>query len=262
MFLAIDIGNSKIKCGLFDGDDLVLTVEMRSDPTASVAAYRHSLRNRLGDFAPTAAGVSSVVPSITEMIVKAVQDDFMVPTTVIGPDLDPPFEVDYVPPEALGSDRLCAAAAAVRKYPLADHAEGGQSRPRPLVVIDAGTTITYEVVVDGVYRGGAIAPGPSLSAIALSGGTGRLPEIRPSIPKHPVANCTLDGIRSGVMFGFIDSVAGMIERLEAELEMAPFVVATGGGGAFLKKHVAAIDVFEPHLVLEGIAFMVRRSGAD
>jgi len=262
VFLAIDIGNSKIKCGLFDGHDLTLTVEMRSDPTASVAAYRHSLRSRLGDLTPTAAGISSVVPALTEMIVKAVQDDFMVPATVVGPELDPPFEVDYVPPETLGADRLCAAAAAVRRYAQADHAEGGLSRGRPLVVVDAGTTVTYDVVVDGVYRGGAIAPGPTLSASALSRGTGKLPEIKPSIPKHPVANCTQDGIRSGVMFGFVDSVAGMIDRLEAELEMAPFVVATGGGGAFLERHVDAVDVYEPHLVLEGIAFMVRRTGAD
>lgn len=277
MFLAIDIGNSKIKCGLFDRDDLVLTVEMKSDPTASVAAYRHSLRSRLGDLTPTEAGISSVVPTLTEKIVKAVRDDFMVPVSVVGPNHDPPFEVDYVPAESLGADRLCAAVAAFMRYARKDH--GGddhthidhvQNDPapddngpaRPLVVVDAGTTVTYEVVVDGVYKGGAIAPGPALSAAALSGRTGKLPAVETSIPKHAVGNSTDDGIRSGIMFGFVDSVTGMIDRITADLGMTPFVVATGGGGAFLKKHVDSVDVYEPHLVLEGIAFMIRRTESD
>jgi len=64
------------------------------------------------------------------------------------------------------------------------------------------------------------------------------------------------------MFGFVDSVAGMIDRITADLGMAPFVVVTGGGGAFLEKHVEAVDVYEPHLVLEGIAFMIRRTESD
>lgn len=256
MFLAVDIGNSRIKCGLFEGDTLVSTIDMRSDPTASVAAYRHSLRSRLGELTPTAAGVSSVVPTMTDMIVQAIRDDFMVLASVVGPDLDPPFEIDYVPPESLGADRLCAAAAAFRKYAQDD---AGQNRP--LVVVDAGTTITYEVVVDGVYKGGAILPGPTLSADALARGTGKLPLITASTPRKAVGKSTTDAIRSGIMFGFVDSVTGMIARLESELRTTPFVVSTGGAGEFLEKRIDAVDVYEPHLVLEGIAFMVRRSGS-
>jgi type III pantothenate kinase len=257
MFLAIDIGNSWTKCGLFDGDNIVTTFAMETDQTASIAAYRHSLRSRLDNIAPDAAGVCSVVPSMTDMMVKAVRDDFMVLADIVGPDMDLPFELDYTPPESLGPDRLCAAAAATVKY-----APDGGKEARPLVVVDAGTAITYELIADGVYRGGAIAPGPALAAHSLARGTGQLPSVELSMPKSPVANRTDDGLRSGIMLGFIDGVSGMVDRLTENLGTTPLAIATGGWGSFLVEHVDSLTVLEPHLVLEGIALMCRRTAAD
>lgn len=250
MFLAVDIGNSLIKCGLFEHGELVARFSMLSDPSASLAAYRHSLRSHVHDATPTSAGLCSVVPALTEVIGRAIRDDFMLLPTVVGPEIDLPFDLDYHPADSLGADRLCAAAAAYTRY---GHDEVGNSRA--IIVVDAGTAVTYEVIVDGVYRGGAIAPGPELSADALTGGAARLSRIDVTVPGGPIGNNTVDGIRSGIMLGFLDSVSGMLQRLTEAIGAEPFVVATGGGAEFLASHVPKIDVFEPDLVLEGVAFL-------
>lgn len=250
MFLAIDIGNSSITCGLFDESELVSTFEMAADRRASAAAYRHSLRSRLEGRAPTTSGISSVVPELTDLLVRAVRDDFMVLPTVIDSSLQLPIVVDYDPVDSLGADRLCAAAAAHEKFGLDDAGD-----PRPVIVVDAGTAVTYEVVYDGAYRGGAIGPGPVLMSHALAGGTSQLGKSELSIPSSPLGRNTIDALRSGIMFGFLDSVSSMIDRLEAEHEGAHFIVATGGWGSFLADRIDEIDLFAPNLVLDGIEML-------
>ena len=247
MFLALDIGNSRIKAGLFESGRLVDTFTMSNDQSASVAAYRHSLRGHVGDRTPIAAAVSSVVPEMTERIVAAVRDDFMILPVVISHDLVTAFEIDYDPAESLGVDRLCAVAAASEKYGLDQ-----EGNLRPLIVIDAGTAATIDLLVDGVFRGGAIMPGPRLMVRALAAGAARLTEVDLGIPKNPVGNSTLKGLESGIMLGFLDAVTGMIDRFIQAEARKPFVVATGGGGKLLADELAIVDYFDGDLVLEGI----------
>jgi type III pantothenate kinase len=228
--------------------------EMESSPTASVAAYRHSLRSRLHDVTPISAGISSVVPGLTSVIAQAVRDDFMIVPTIVDSKLELPFAVDYDPPESLGADRLCAAAAACAKLELS-----GPDAAASVIVVDAGTAVTYDVVEGGCYRGGAIAPGPQMAISALDRGTAMLHVVELSVPKKALANDTTDGIRSGVVFGFVDSVSAMIKRLAAEIESTPVVFATGGWGSFLAEHVDAIDSYEPNLVLEGVWLLASES---
>ena len=123
--LALDVGNSRIKCALFAGTEIELAFEMGSDPTASVAAYRHTLRQRIGQRIPAAAGMSSVVPALTDLLVDAVRSDFMVLPELVSTSLTLPIEIDYSPPESLGADRLAAACAAESRY-----GRDGQAQPR------------------------------------------------------------------------------------------------------------------------------------
>ena len=152
----------------------------------------------------------------------------------------------------MGVDRLCAAAAAQAKY-----GRGDDGRERAVIVVDAGTAVNYEVVIGGVYRGGAIAPGPVLSASALAWGTAKLSEIDLATPKKAVGDNTEDAIRSGVVFGFIDSVSGMLRRLIGETDGEVVVIATGGCAGILRDRVDAINIVDDTLVLEGIRLLAQ-----
>jgi type III pantothenate kinase len=248
MFLAVDVGNSNVRCAVFSGPEIVSSFRMAADANASVAAYRHSIHARIGNQRPLAAGISSVVPSLTGKLLEAVREEFMILPTVISSELDLPIRLDYQPASSLGTDRVCAAAAAWLRY-----GSDEQGAPRPVLVLDAGTATTFELIVDGTYLGGAISAGPGLMARAMASGTGQLPAIDPAVPDSPVGRTTVESLQSGIMFSFIDGSDRMIARMSAELDTRPFVVATGGWGALLAEQLERIDRYDEDLVLDGIA---------
>ena len=132
----------------------------------------------------------------------------------------------------------------------------GGTAAHSVVALDAGTAVTYEVVDRaGVYHGGAIAPGPYLMEHALHTGTAQLPEVPLELPPVPLGRSTREAIQVGILYGFIDGVRGMLDRLVEYLGEPPYVVATGGWAPFLEDHVAAIDAVDPHLVLRGVRIL-------
>lgn len=242
MWLVLDIGNSAIKGGLYEHEQLQRTFRV---VTADDHDWPTTLSEELACESIERVGVTSVVPAATNALQALLRRrPSPLPLLVVTPRLHLPFELAYATPATLGTDRLAAAAAAWTHHRV----EG-----RPVVALDAGTAVTYEVIDhQGVYRGGAIGPGPDLLRRALHTGTAQLPEVPLEYPVPSIGTSTHTAIQSGVMHGFVDGVQGMLHRLGATLDADPVVVATGGWSPLLAEHVGAIDVTTPHLVLEGI----------
>ena len=249
MDLALDIGNSAVKGGVFvDG---LLRHTFRLDPapaSASAAGWEHVLRQALGG-APQRAALSSVVPAATERVRTALQRAWGLDALLVHAGLRLPFALAYGTPATLGADRLAAAAGAWTHY--------GAPEGRSVLALDAGTALTYEVVRAGPqearYEGGAIAPGPVLLQRALAEGTAQLPAVPLDLPSSPIGGSTHEALQSGLLYGLLDSAGGMTHRLTRALSgPPPVVVSTGGWGAFLHDHLDGIDHHDPHLVLRGV----------
>lgn len=271
MWFVFDIGNSSIKGGLFDEDGLVRTFVLTHDAAALAVGLDAELKNvsvRAVDDgshgnAPPAdgremsqqaadqrvrAGLASVVPATTERLARLLHARG-IDVTVVGHGMNLPFRLAYRTPETLGTDRLAAAAAAWMQFGRVDR--------RSVVALDAGTALTFEVIdASASYLGGAIAPGPALLQRALSRETAQLPEVPLELPASPIGRSTTEAMQAGVMVGFIETVKGLLRRIDETLGEEAFVVATGGWCRLLHEHVEEVDAVDTHLVLRGIRVLM------
>jgi type III pantothenate kinase len=256
MLLTLDVGNSAVKGGLFDGTDLrrVFSVPLDAvDASAPepAAAWGEALRPHLGDAAIDRIGLCSVVPATGNALATALSRDVDAALTVVRPTMTLPFELNYETPETLGADRLAAAAAGWRQYGAT------ADPPRSVIVLDAGTAVTAEVVHrEGVYEGGVITAGPDLVRRALRDGTAQLPEVPLALPDAPIGRSTQTALQSGIMWGLVDTIQGMAARHAEPLPDPPQIVLTGGWGPLLTDHLDGLDHHAPHLVLHGIRVLV------
>ncbi len=249
MTLTLDIGNTAIKGGLFAGEHLARTFRCETDTAPpTLLAF---LRDHLDGSGVERVGVVSVVPPATERLLEAIEAATGRRASVISAATPLPFAVGYGTPETLGSDRVAAVAGAWTRYP-----DAGRGGTRPLVVVDAGTAVTVEVLADGCYLGGAIAAGPDLTRRALARGTAQVPEVEPELPASPIGRSTCEAVQAGVMLPFLDGVQGLLRRTAGALGEAPFVVVTGGWGGWLAARIPEIDRVEPELVLHGVRALV------
>ncbi|HYE94587.1 MAG TPA: type III pantothenate kinase [Rubricoccaceae bacterium] len=245
MFLALDIGNSAVKAGLYGGDAWRVERFPFEDAGRLAGAF--------GAAAVSAAGLASVVPTQTTTWAGAARRAFGVDPVLLTVSMPLPFRMGYRTPETLGTDRLAAAAAAFLLF-----GRPAEGVVRPVVALDAGTAWTLDVVDgEGVYRGGAIAPGPDLLRRSLSRGTAQLPEVTFDLPASPIGGSTTEALQAGLLFPFLDGLAGLLDRVSDELGARPFTVLTGGWGPFLYDHLPGrFDAVAPHLVLDGIRLLV------
>ncbi|MBM4169149.1 MAG: type III pantothenate kinase [Ignavibacteria bacterium] len=250
MLLAIDIGNTHTVYGIYDGITLradwrVTSFVHRTEDEVG-SCLRQFLRDAGLDFASvTEIGISSVVPNLTDTYVSMARKYFKLVPTVIDSSLDLGIAIHYKDPTAVGADRICNAVAGFAKY-------GG-----PLIVIDFGTATTYDLVArNGDYLGGVIAPGVETSAADLHRRAAKLPKVEFHFPEEIIARDTVSSMQAGILYGAIDSMEGMIARLQEEMTRregtVARVIATGGFSSFLAEHSKIIDRCEPSLVLEGI----------
>lgn len=254
MLLALDIGNTAVKGGLFDGADLVhvFTVSTDADDcdASDVDAWTDALQPHLANIPIRRIGLASVVPPTAAAVTNALDRLTDAPITRIRPAMPLPFTLAYETPETLGTDRLAAAAAGWVQY--------GQSAspPQSILVVDAGTAVTCEVVHrDSIYQGGVIGAGPVLLRRALQTGTAQLPTVPLSLPAEPVGRSTQSALQSGIMWGLVDNVRGLLDRLAGTLPDRPRIVLTGGWCSLLADHLDRVDHTAPHLVLEGIRIL-------
>ncbi len=240
MHLALDIGNSALKGGLFSGSRLVDTWCIPFDEGWEAAFLRRIHANNAHR-----VGISSVVPTRTGPVAAVLRD---LPVMHVHVKLQLPFEIAYETP--LGADRLAAVAGAHHLY----------AKGRTVVVVDAGTAVTYDVLhAAGKYLGGSIGIGLGTTARALAQAAAQLPAVDLRLPDTVIGRSTEEGLQAGIMAGFIDQISGMLHRITRELRQRPFVVVTGGWHSILNEHVQAVDCSDPHLVLKGVNILLGRN---
>ena len=246
MLLAIDIGNTNITLGVFDGDALSATWRLSTERSKTSDEYSATLMQmlQLRDMAAQqidAVALCSVVPPLTPTFVELCKTHFGVEPLVVGAGTKTGVRILYDNPRDVGADRIVDAAAALRLY-------GG-----PVIVVDIGTATVFDAVTaNGDYLGGAIAPGMVIASDALFSSTSQLRRVELVAPATAIGRNTIHAIQSGVVLGYADLVRGMVARFDAELGGGARVVATGGLAHILEAEAGVFDEINPDLTLMGL----------
>jgi len=238
----IDIGNSAVKIGRFQRKRLCKTHRMFFEGSASSTDSRGILK-LLSNV--DAVVYSSVNPPAEKKLLGMLREATIPAPLRVRRDIPVPLSIQCRSPHTIGDDRLVNGYEAFHKW-------GG-----PVLIVDCGTVNTFDLVSKGGdFLGGAFLPGPELSARALTLGTVLLPQvdIRP-VPRRIVGKDTKDAMRSGLYFGFLEGVSGMVERFRKAVRSPLTVVVTGGNAALLKKARFKVDSYSPHLTLYGLSRM-------
>ena len=243
MILAIDIGNTNITFGLFRGSRLLKKVQFA---TFSVSRYNYFARKLKKDWVGPglkAIIICSVVPKAEKALAKALAGSFDSRILILGKDVKVPIKNLYKNPKQVGQDRLVAAYAARALY----------GDKRPLVVIDFGTAVTFDVVSKkGAYLGGLIVPGMEMSLSALSEKAALLPKVELKRPSFILGKTTRDSMTSGAFYGYAAMCDGLINKLEKRFNQKFFVLATGGGAHLIAPLSSSIKKVDNNLVLRGM----------
>jgi len=246
MLLAIDIGNTNITLGVFDDDELIATWNLATGIHRTPDEYGGvvlNLMERKGVLPSNVAGVvlCGVVPPLLHTFVELCNRYLATKPLVVEAGVKTGMRIRLENPREVGPDRVVNAVAAQNLY------------GKPLIIIDLGTATTFDVVSqEGDYLGGAIAPGIAIASEALFARTAVLPRIELVRPKQVIGRNTISAMQSGIIFGYIDLIEGMIRRIEQELGSKAKVVATGGQAYPFAEEIAEIDVVNPNLTLIGL----------
>jgi type III pantothenate kinase len=240
MLLAIDIGNSTVKFGIFDREKLIGRFSIPTIRNQTEVEIKNSVREKL-NYPLDSAIVSSVVPELDETFRKFIENRFNIKPLFVSHNITFGLKIKYNPPEKLGIDRAVAAFAAREKY------------EKPVIVCDFGTATTIDVVNrKGEFIGGIIAPGISTMAESLFRQTSKLPKVEIVKPLKVVGDSTVSTIQSGIYFGYIGLVEGILHRMFEELREKPKVVATGGFASIIAETIEIIEIVDENLMLEGL----------
>lgn len=250
MLLAIDIGNSSIKFGIFDGPALFqkFAIQTNRDYTSDELMFDR-LKLHEKQFIQVDISmciVASVVPELDSVIAEVCRELFKVSPQFVDETWDLGLNILYEPPSSAGIDRLVNSFAAVAKY------------GKPCIVCSFGTATTIDVVnEDGDYLGGIIAPGMLVSARALNLLTAKLPVVPIARPDNLIGNTTVESILSGIVLGHFAMVRGLLSQLKGNEK----VVATGGFAQMISSEVDLIDIVDENLSLDGLRMLAERAYA-
>jgi type III pantothenate kinase len=246
VLLVVDIGNTSVHIGVFDGDRLVDTWRLTTDVDRLPDEYGLLLRGVLqtADLASsdiTQCALSSTVPPLTRPFVELIRRYFGAETMVAGSGMRTGVRIAYDNPKEVGADRIVDAVAAIKLY------------GPPLIVVDCGTATVFDAIAaDGIYLGGAIAPGIAIAADALFQRASRLFRVELTAPPAAIGKATSNAIQSGLMFGYAGLVEGLVGRIRAELGGIARVIGTGGYAELIARQTQVIDVVDPNLTLVGL----------
>jgi type III pantothenate kinase len=253
MLLAVDVGNTNIVYGLFDGERLVhqFRVESVRGRTADEYAVQLLALLAMKGVAPSsvdAAIVASVVPSLTDPMSALIKRAFGHEPLVVGPGIRTGMAILIENPREVGADRIADAVAGY------DKAKGG------VVVVDFGTSTNFDCVTPkGEYLGGVLAPGLQISADALFTRAAKLSRVEITLPPRVVGKNTVHAMQSGIVYGYVGLVDGLVERIVAELGFPCAVIATGGLASLIAPLSKTIREVDDHLTLAGLRILYDRN---
>jgi type III pantothenate kinase len=253
VLLAIDVGNTNIVYGLFDGHQLVHQFRVETSRGRTADEYAVVVRQLLAmrDVAVSdvnAAIVASVVPALTEPMLELVRRGFGLEALVVGPGIKTGMSILYENPREVGADRIVNAVAAYERC------RGG------LIAVDFGTATTFDCVTPkGEYMGGVIAPGIQISADALFSRAARLPRIEIQRPPKVVGRNTQHSMQSGIVYGYVGLVDGLVDRIRDEVGFPCAVLATGGLARLIAPLSRTIEHTDDDLTLIGLRILYERN---
>lgn len=246
MLLTIDVGNTNLTLGLYEGKTLARHWRLATDHARMPDEYGLQFLGLLQNAGRTVADLTgivlaSVVPQLTGRVVQACQEYLKQEPLVVDTGVKTGIRIRYEDPRAVGADRVADAVAVIHLY-------GG-----PACVIDFGTATTFNAVTrEGDYLGGAITAGVYLAAEALYTRAAKLPRMELHRPPSVIGRNTVHAMQSGLLFGYVSMVEGMVARFRSELGSDMKVIATGGLAEVVAKETEVVDVISPWLTLEGL----------
>jgi len=250
VLLTVDVGNTNIVLGLFDGDRLFESYRVRTDPRVTADELALLFRGLLAAHPPPdGVSVCSTVPAVLEQLRTMFERYFAdVPTIVVGPGVRTGVPLVYDNPREVGPDRVVNTLAAFTLF-------GG-----PAVVVDFGTSTNFDVVsARGEFLGGALAPGIEISVDALAARAARLFKVELVEPRSVIGKTTAEALQSGLVYGTAGQVDGMVRRISAELGATPVVIATGGLSHLMFDVCSTLDHHEPDLTLTGLRLVYEKN---
>lgn len=253
MILVMDTGNTNIVLGVYDKGQLKYHWRMetyRHKTEDEYAMQVKSLFMHVGLTFEEVNGIiiSSVVPPVMFPLEQMCQKYFNQKPLIVGPGIKTGLNIQYENPREVGADRIVNAVAAIEEY------------GSPLVIVDFGTATTYCYInSDGGYMGGAIAPGIGISMEALFDRASKLPRIKLSKPDHVVGKNTISAMQSGIVYGYVGQVEGIVNRMKAQSKEVPKVIATGGLADLIASETSIIDVVDNYLTLKGLYLIYERN---
>ena len=246
MLLTIDLGNTNLTIGLYDGETLTHHWRLATDHNRMPDEYGLQFLGLLehagkGIKDLTGVSLSSVVPPLTGRVVQACHEYLKQEPLVVDTGVKTGIRIRYEDPKSVGADRVCDAVAVMQLY-------GG-----PACTIDFGTATTFNALTkEGDYLGGAITAGINLAAEALYTHAAKLPRIDLQRPPSVIGSNTTHAMQSGLLFGYVAMTEGMVARFRAELGPEMKVIATGGLAGLIAKETPVIQIHAPWLTLDGL----------
>jgi type III pantothenate kinase len=257
MLLAIDVGNTNIVLGIFKDARLVAswrlaTLRERTADELGILMTDLIAHQRIDATDITGIVMASVVPPLTSTIIEMTGRYFGKTPLVVDGDVKTGMPVRYEPPADVGADRIVNGIAAFEHY--------GRPEGRPVIVVDFGTATTFDAISEkGEYLGGVIAPGVQISADALFQRAARLPRVDVRKPPHVIGTTTVSSMQSGLFFGYVGLVEGIVRRIRAELGEGAACIATGGLAEMIAPETQMIDVVDRDLTLDGLRIVWERN---